>query len=195
MAERWNLSGVHLEFCNFRGRPNSVEGNCEALLCDVIESGRFEDVELAGTKFVWALWWPGAIHEKGGLGRAYVDCATDEQFGALTTIVRGEAGHAYFEIFNSTFVAPTVVERASVQVTLDGKNSSFKVEGVGGATMTPLLNPVSGVPNDVRIVKPGGFIWKDGEIAQSERLVVDLPDISFDVAGRHAVFAPFEWAA
>jgi hypothetical protein len=203
LADRWNLTGVHLEFCtcdpgcgcNFRGRPNSVEGNCQAFVCEVIESGRFEDVDLAGTRIAWALWWPGAIHEKGGRGRAYVDCTSDEQFSALSAIVRAEAGHPYFEIFNSTFVEPSAVERARVQVTLDGRNSSFTVEGVGVAAMTPLLNPVSSEPNDVRIVKPGGFIWKDGEIAQSQRLVVDLPDTPLDVSGRHAVFAPFEWAA
>jgi len=60
--------------------------------------------------------------------------------------------------------------------------------------MTPLLNPVTGDENNVRIVKDGGFIWADGEIANSERLWVDAPGISYEVAGRHTVFAPFEYA-
>ena len=40
----------------------------------------------------------------------------------------------------------------------------------------------------MRIVKPGGFIWKDGAIGTSERLRVELPEMSFDVSGRHNGF-------
>ena len=203
MSDRWRLTGVHLEFCscnpgcdcNFSGFPNSPEGNCEAFLCEVVEHGTFLDVDLSGTAIAWALWWPGAIHQKRGRGHAYIDCATDEQFEALASIVRGEEGYAYFEIFNSTFDEPTSVERARVEVTLDGRRSSFRVEGVGGAAMEPLRSPVTGAENDVRIVKPDAFIWKDGEIAKGEHLVVALPEMAFELAGRHAVYAPFDWAA
>jgi len=60
--------------------------------------------------------------------------------------------------------------------------------------MTPLTNPVTGDENEVRIVKKEGFIWIDGQIAQSERFSVDLPEMSWDIAERHTVFAPFEYA-
>jgi hypothetical protein len=60
--------------------------------------------------------------------------------------------------------------------------------------MTPLRSPVSGEVNNVRIVKEGGFIWAEGEIATNERIKVETPEISFEVAGRHSVFAPFEYA-
>lgn len=197
----WELRGIDLEFCNcdpgcgcnFRGFPSSPEGNCEAFLCHVVEEGHHGDVDLSGATIAWALWWPGAIHDKGGRGHAYVDCATDAQFKSLSSIVRGEVGYEYFEIFNSTLDEPTAVERATVEVVLNGKRSSFSVEGVGGGKMEPLRNPVTGEENDVRIVKSGGFIWRDGEIAQSSSVRVDLPEISFDVSGRHAVFARFEW--
>jgi len=52
--------------------------------------------------------------------------------------------------------------------------------------MGPLRNPVTGDPNDVRIVKPGGFVWKDGAVAQGVHLSIDVPGISFEHAGRHA---------
>ena len=45
----------------------------------------------------------------------------------------------------------------------------------------------------MRIVKPGGFIWKDGHIALSTRMRVDVPGISFDLSGRHCVISPFEY--
>ncbi len=199
----WRLKGTGLEFCNcdpgcgcnFRGVPSSPEGNCEAFLCHVIEEGSDGDVGLSGTTIAWALWWPGAIHDRGGRGHAYIDCETDHQFASLSRIVQGRAGYEYFEIFNSTFEKPTAVERAAVDVVVDGLNSRFAVVGVGEAVMRPLRNPVSGEENDVRIVKPGGFIWKEGRIAQGSTLRVDLPGISFDVPDRHAVFSSFDWSA
>jgi hypothetical protein len=198
----WRIQGTHLELCNcdpgcgcnFRGFPNSEEGNCEAFLATRIEEGNHGDVDLGGCKVAWALWWPGAIHDGNGHGHAYVDCEGDEQFAALSQIWRGEAGHSFFEIFNSTCVEPSAVDQATVEMTVNGKNSSFSVAGVGEGALTPLLNPVTGDENDVRIVKPGGFIWKDGEIAQGERMAVELPEMEFDVSGRHAVFAQVEWS-
>ena len=202
MMTRWRLVGTHLELCscapgcdcNFRGVPSSPEGNCQAFVCEAIREGQFGGIDLAGARIAWALWWPGAIHDKGGRGHAYIDCDGDESFEALAKIVRGEAGHDYFEIFNSTFDEPTAVDRATVDLTLRGKNSRFSVAGVGESAMEPLRNPVTGAENDVRIVKPGGFIWKEGEIGQGTRLRVYLPEMSFDLSGRHAVLAPFEWS-
>ena len=199
----WHMRGTHIELCNcdpgcgcnFRGVPSSPEGNCEAFVCEVIEEGRYGDVDLGGSRVAWALWWPGAIHEGGGRGHAFVHCETDEQFAALETIWRGEAGYDYFTIFNSTFGEPNVVERATVELRLEGRTSSFSVGDRAVSEMEPLRNPVSGEVNDVRIVKEHGFIWKDGEIAQSKRLMVDLPEMRFDMSGRHGVVGPFEWSA
>ena len=69
----WNLRGTYVEFCNcdpgcgcnFKGSPTSPEGNCEAFVANLIEEGRYADLQLAGAKVAWALWWPGAIHEPG----------------------------------------------------------------------------------------------------------------------------------
>jgi hypothetical protein len=197
----WRIRGTYLEFCNcdpgcgcnFRGLPSSPEGNCQAVLSHVIDDGSSDGLDLAGTRVSWALWWPRAIHERGGRGRAYVDAQSDEQFEALARIWRGEEGYGLFEIFNSTFDEATAVERAEIDVTVDGRRSRVAVAGVTENQMTPLTNPVSGDVNDVRIVKTTGFIWRDGEIAQSERFQVDLPEMGWDLAGRHAVYSTFEY--
>ena len=154
--------------------------------------GSRDGVDLAGAKVSWALWWPGAIHEKGGRGHAYVD-ASDEQYEALERIWRGEEGYGLFEIFNSTLDEPTAVERATLDITVDGKRSSVKIEGVSENQMTPLTNPVTGDENEVRIVKTTGFIWRDGEIAESERFQIELPEMSWDLANRHCVFSQFDY--
>ena len=59
--------------------------------------------------------------------------------------------------------------------------------------MTPLTNPVTDAENEVRIVKTQGFIWRDGEIAQSETFRIDLPEMDWDLAERHAVFSTFDY--
>jgi len=90
----WTISGTYLEFCscdpgcgcNFKGSPNSAEGNCQALLGHRLELGVFDGLDLSGSKVVWALWWPGAIHDRGGRGHAYIDCESDEQFEALSKV-------------------------------------------------------------------------------------------------------------
>jgi hypothetical protein len=199
----WHIDGTYIEFCNcdpgcgcnFRGYPSSPEGNCEALITARVEGGSFDGLDLEGAKVSWALWWPGAIHDGGGHGHAYVDCESDEQYEVLRRIWRGEEGYALFEIFNSTLTEPTAVDRAAVNLTVDGRRSRVSVDRVGEGVMTPLTSPVSGDENEVRIVKTEGFIWTDGEIAQSERLRVELPEMSYDVSERHAVFSRFDWGS
>ena len=198
----WRMAGTYLEACNcepgcgcnFVGSPNSPEGNCEALLGHVIDEGSANGVDLGGAKVLWALWWPGAIHEGNGHGHVFVDCGSEEQFEALSRIWRGEKGYSLFEIFNSTFEEPSLVERRTIDMTLDGRRSRYSVDGVAEAVLTPLRSPVSDEENDVRILKPEGFIWKDGAIGTSERLRVELPEMNFDVSGRHTVYAEFDYA-
>jgi hypothetical protein len=198
----WQIAGTYLEACNcepgcgcnFVGSPNSPEGNCEALLAHAIDEGSANGIDLGGAKVVWAPWWPGAIHERNGRGHAFVDCESEEQFAAFSRIWRGEEGYSFFEIFNSTFDEPSAVERRTIAMTLDGKSSRYSVDGVADAVLTPLRGPVGDEENDVRIVKPDGFIWREGAIGTSDRLRVELPEMSFDVSGRHTVFADFEYA-
>jgi hypothetical protein len=87
----------------------------------------------------------------------------------------------------------TAIERATLDITLDGRRSRVVVEGVSENQMTPLTNPVTGDENEVRIVKPEGFIWLDGEIAQSEKFQIDLPEMSWDLSERHCVFSQFDY--
>ena len=77
----------------------------------------------------------------------------------------------------------TAVDRTTIDLTVDGRRSRISIEGVTDSHMTPLTNPVTGDENVVRIVKTSGFIWADGEIAESETFRVDLPEMSWDLFG------------
>ena len=82
----------------------------------------------------------------------------------------------------------------AVDITVDGKRSRVPIDGVTENQMTPLTNPVTGDENEVRIVKSSGFIWRDGEIAQSETFRIDLPEMSWDLSERHSVFSTFDYS-
>ncbi len=199
----WSLKGTYLEFCscepgcgcNFVSVPNSKEGNCQAFIAHRVENGSCDGTDLAGAKVAWALWWPGAIHEGGGKGHAFVDAQSDEQFEALSRIGRGEQGYSLFEIFNSTFDETTTVERVEIDMAVDGKSSKVSIDGVAEAVMTPLRSPVSGAENDIRLVSETGFIFKDGQVATNELMKVNADGISFELSGRHSIFAPFEYSS
>ena len=196
----WHLRGSQLEFCNcvpgcscnFTMFPSSDKGNCEGWGVDIIDEGRFGELDLSDCTVAWAIWWPGPIHEGGGVAHAFVDCANDAQFEALASIYRGEQGNHYMEIFATTFAEPVRTTRARVDVRLSGKRSSFSVEGVGGAVMQPLRSPLDGAENELSIVIPNGFIWTEARIAETETMHVDLPEMRFASTHTHAAFASLD---
>ena len=101
---------------------------------------------------------------------------------AWETIVRGYQGLAFRTAYLLSGNAADAEE--AVQ---DGFVKAYRALGRfrRGAPLRPWL---------LRIVKPEGFIWKDGSIGTSERLRVELPEMSFDVSGRHTVYAEFDYA-
>jgi len=99
-----------------------------------------------------------------------------------------------YEMMPDEFWVWSDVERRTIDIALDGRRSRYSVDEVAEAVLTPLRSPVGDEENDVRILKPEGFIWKDGAIGTSERLRVELPEMNFDVSGRHTVYAEFDYA-
>ena len=81
-----------------------------------------------------------------------------------------------------------------IKMDVNGRNSSFSIDGILEAKLTPLKNPVTGEDNEVHIVFPkGGLIWDDGDSAATSVMKVDQGDIKFDHTGQSAFFAPVEW--
>jgi hypothetical protein len=172
--------------------PSSDKGNCEGWGVDVIDDGAFGDLDLSGCVVAWAIWWPGPIHEGGGLAHAFIDCQSDDQFDALASIYRGEQGNLYMEIFATTFAERVRTTRAKIDVQLAGKESSFSIDGVGGAAMQPLRSPIDGSENELSIVIPNGFIWTEARIAETATMHVALPEMRFASEHTHAAFAALE---
>jgi len=181
--------------CNFSGYP--TDGYCEALVAYHIKKGRFGRTRLDGLDVIYAAAWPHAIHQGGGALRLYIsEGASAEQRDALVRIFSGKAkGNGPFELFSgtmSTFDDPVF---APIEVTIDGRRSSFRVPGHLDVALAPFTNPVSGEVQDIRVNMPKGFIFKTALAART--LVMKLlgtGPLSFDHSGQNAFFARLEFA-
>jgi hypothetical protein len=201
MAEPYRIKVHHLEVCNcnhgcgcqFGGFPD--HGGCEALLGFQVIEGNYGAVDLAGTKVVVAVKWPAAIHEGNGTAAMFVDeSVSEEQEQGLAMIFSGQAGGMPWEAIAGTITSLEGPLRRTIEMTVDGSNSSFGIAGVLDADMTPLADPMSGDDKDVHIVYPqGGFLWDDGSIGTTETMRIDFGGIQFDHPGMFAAYATPEW--
>lgn len=197
----YSITTHHLETCNcnhgcgcqFGGFPD--RGGCESLLGYEIIEGNFGDVDLTGVRAVEAAAWPGAIHEGGGRALLFVDeKASDEQVAALATIFTGQAGGMPLEALASTIDRVDGPIRAPIEMTVNGRHSTFRVPGFVDVTMKPLESPVSGEPQDVHITYPsGGFMWNDGAIGTTGTMRLDYEDFQLEHPGRFAAYATPTW--
>src|SRR5262249_7165774 len=134
---RWEVQVDYIETCNcdfacpcnFSGYP--TDGFCEALVAYHIKKGRFGKTRLDGLDVIYAAAWPKAIHQGGGTLRLYVsEGATPEQRDALVRIFSGKAkGNGPFELFSGTMATVEQPVFAPVEMTIDGRRSSFRVPG------------------------------------------------------------------
>ena len=200
---RWTIAVDYVETCNcdfgcpcnFNGFP--TDGRCEALVGYHVRKGRFGRTRLDGLDVIYAAAWPHAIHQGGGSLRLYIsEGASAEQRAALVRIFSGRAkGTGPFELFGNTMSAFDDPVFAPIEMTIDGRRSSFRVPGHLDVALAPFTNPVSGEVQDIRVNMPKGFIFRSAQAARS--LVMKLlgtGPLSFDHSGQNAFFARLEFA-
>ena len=180
--------------CNFGGFPD--HGKCEGIAAMQIQEGTFGDVDLAGLKAIVAVQWPAAIHDGNGTAVLFIDdSANQNQVDALATILTGQAGGMPWEILASTISSAVGPVVTPIQMTMNGRNSHFSIDGVLEAQMVPLKNPVTGEENEVHIVFPnGGMVWDDGDIATTSVMYIEHEVITFDHHGQSGTFARVDWS-
>ena len=172
-----------------------VKHSSEALIGIQVNEGTFGDTDLSGVKVVLAVKWPKAIHEGNGAAAVFIDeSASEDQVTSIATILTGQAGGMPWELLASTLTSLDGPHMKQIKMDVNGRNSSFSIDGILEAKLTPLKNPVTGEENEVHIVFPkGGLIWDDGDSAATSVMKVDQGDIKFDHTGQSAFFAPVEW--
>jgi len=197
----WNMKGDYVKNCNCAptcgcdttGWP-SPNKNCEGLIAMRVNQGHFDDVKLDGSKWAVTVYWPGALHEGNGTAEIFVDkSATQEQRDALMKILSGQNGGPLFEIFSqivTTFHGPHFVD-IEFEFDRDKRRSKVRVPEFFDTESEPLIIPANGEEQRVIVKLPGGFEYKEMDVAQTKKLT-GTGAIKFDHKGTHSSLANIE---
>jgi hypothetical protein len=198
----WRLKAHNMEACNcsngcgcqFNGFPDY--GKCEAIVGYEVIEGHYGEVNLAGVRTVFAGKWQKAIHEGNGKGVLFIDAsARPEQVQSLATISAGQAGGMPWEALGATLAEVEGPILQPIEMTINGRKSSFRVPGIIDVNMTSLINPVTGTESEVHVVYPkGGFIWNDGDVGTTATMHINHGDFNFQYPGKWAAYAVAEWS-
>ncbi len=181
--------------CNFDARPTN--GYCDGFYTIVVKEGRFGDAVLDGATFVWGGHSPGAIHEGDGTSVLILDrSTTPEQREAIERLWKGNGVGSPFDEFASVTTVWFDPIVADVDVRLDGIRSSVKISGDASfdLALARVRNPVTGEDEEMYLDKPTGFTSKRSELGMSTVGVFDSPGMSFDITGKYAEYAEFEYS-
>jgi hypothetical protein len=199
---KWKYRAEYLEYCNcqfgcpcnFSGFPD--KGNCQAVVGYKILEGNCGDVDLAGATFVIAVKWPKAIHEGNGKAALFFDSGTSQQqMEALGAILGNQYGGLPHEILATTLTEVLGPFIEPIQWTSDGTKSSITIGDKVAASMTPFVSPVEPHdPQEVHVVLPAGFIFKDGLVARNEGQKVAVDGLKFSDKDTNAFYSIVEHA-
>lgn len=157
--------------CQFSALPDN--GRCEAIGGFIVDKGHHGDVQLDGTRFAFALAWPGPIHQGKGRCQPIVDTrASAAQRDALLRIMSGQDTEPFatvFAVFATTFekVFDPIVTRVDCDVDVDARRGKIRAEGVLEIDGQPIRNPVTGKEHRARIDLPNGFEYELAEIGSA----------------------------
>ncbi len=156
--------------CEFNAPPTRLP--CEGVMAMEITEGYFGDLRLDGLRVAGVYRWPGAMHEgKGTWWSIFDKTATPEQVEAMFTIFGGQEQEPTtgFAIYGSTIENEPDPLFADIEFEwdLEGRKGRFMVEGVMGAEIEPISNPVTGEPHFIAIRPHDGFEFREAEMASS----------------------------
>ena len=179
--------------CQFAGYPDA--GACEFLIGFEIIDGKFGTVPLSGARGVVVCEYPGAIHEGNGKVLLFLDRSLKpEQVQAVATIMSGQMGGMPWEALAGTVASFTGPVLETIEMTVSGTHSRFRIPGVLEVQQTPIRDAVSGQEKEVHVVYPkGGFMWNDGSVCTTSAMKIGYGGIAFEHPGRYACYARTTW--
>jgi len=196
----WRLRAKYYEACNCDlGCPCNMSGfptygKCEGTLGFQIIEGNRDAVDLAGTKVVGSVKWPGAIHEGNGKLAVFID-GNKEQQDALVAILTAQDPGLPWEILASTIGEIVGPFFEKIEINDDGTDSSVQVGDKFELRMKTFTNPVTGEKHEVHTVLPDGFIFTDARICTTSAHRVNADGVSFDHPGKNAYYSEVEWSS
>ena len=197
----WKMKGQYLKNCNCLAScpcdtigvpaPNNF---CEGVVGMNIQEGHFDNVDLSGVKWAATVHWPGALHEGNGTAEIFVDeSATEAQRNALLTILSGKAGGTLFEILSQivTTVHGPYFVKIGWEFDKEKRRARLVLPGFAETTTEPLTIPATGEEQRVIVRMPGGFEYKEMEVAQAVTLK-GTGAIKYDWQKTHSSLAEVE---
>ena len=177
--------------CSFDAPP--TQGFCEGTYLWHVEDGFFGDVPLAGVNWAWSGHAPGAMHLGNVTALLLIDEKADaRQRQALNTIAEGKSGGPW-----TIFTAVTSKRHGPLytrfEVHVDGLNSWARAAGALEMELGPILNPVTGTPEEIYVDKPTGFTSQRLTMGAS-RVFRVTSNIHFDHSGKYAEFSKFTYS-
>ncbi|MDJ0514424.1 MAG: DUF1326 domain-containing protein [Methyloceanibacter sp.] len=172
----WELKGVEFANCNcdygcpcqFNALP--THGDCHSIAAYRVDEGHFGDVDISGLNAIGVYWWPEAIHFGNGRTLLIVDeRASEAQRSALLSILNGEhtePGKTIWNVIAATFseVLPPEFRPIQVDIDVEARTGTVKVDDVIKMHGEPIRNPVTGEPYRARIDLPDGFEYTIAEM-------------------------------
>jgi hypothetical protein len=194
----WRMKGKYVKNCNCiascpcdtAGRPYPNPG-CEGMAGMHIVKGNFGKVKLDGLKWVATYRWPGALHEGNGTMQPFIDTkAKPEQREALLQILSGKNGGTYFEILAA--IVTTIHEPQFVPIRFEfnkqRRSAHITIPGVLETVSESLKVPATGDKQRVIVQMPGGFEYKEMEVANAAFIKSD-GKIQLNLTNTHSSLA------
>lgn len=174
----WEIHGVMFTNCScaygcpcqFNALP--TYGHCHAVCFLRVDEGHFGEARLDGLKLGFAIAWPGAVHQGHGMMQPIIDERGDAaQRTALLSILTGKETDPMATVFAIyTAMSDTIIDpiHASIamEVDLDGRRATCRVEGVAVTRGEPVLNPVTKKELRAAIVLPNGSEYGKAEVGR-----------------------------
>ena len=197
---KWQMRVFYLDSCNchwgcpcqFNAPPTN--GNCEGVGGIHIIEGNYGNIKLDNLNMLFALSYPGAVHEGHGRGSFYIDDrATDEQFEALSGIMTGRSGGGPFEVYASTLESFQEPRKARIVFQAKGIRSKVRAHGIGEAQLEPIRNPVTGEIHRAVLELPMGFEASRMDQASLKKGSIDDGYMKFDQSGSYGSISKALW--
>ncbi len=195
---QWKMKGEYLKNCNcLASCPCDTMGfpaphpNCEGMAAMHIAEGNYGHITLAGLHWAGAVWWPGPMHEGNGKVQFYIDQRADKaQRDALEAILSGKNGGTLFEIINA--ICPMRYPTEYVSFTWEFNQDARRARMAAGnfirTSSRPLTVPATDDEQRVTVRLPGGFEYKEMEVALAETLEITEP-MNFSHKNSHSSLA------
>ncbi len=161
-----------------------------------ILEGHFEDVDLAGLKWVAVIRWPGPWYGGNGIMEHYVDdAAQPKQRSCLTQILAGEVGGPFFGALHAALTTTYGPNFLPIDFGFDLRNRRARIvisDFVYVAT-EPLSVPFTSEEQRVVVRLPGGLACHEIEAANC-RTLRSAGMVSFEWKNTHSALATIEYS-